>query len=120
MSLSEKAYRGRMEKLRIAWREQGTGIKTMCHTSRYQNRCKLLLKHDDMCWVFLKHNGVPLTNNEAERSLRSYVLWRKGSYGVWSTGERIIQTTHPHYRRNLPEAKAESADLDSGNPGCNA
>ena len=53
-------------------------------TPRYQNRCKLLLKHDDMCWVFLKNEGVPLTNNEAERSLRSYVLWRKGSYGVWS------------------------------------
>jgi hypothetical protein len=37
-----------------------------------------------MCWVFLKNEGVPLTNNDAERSLRSYVLWRKGCYGVWS------------------------------------
>lgn len=27
---------------------------------------------------------VSLTNNEAERALRGYVLWRKGSYGVWS------------------------------------
>ena len=28
--------------------------------------------------------GIALTNNEAERALRGYVLWRKGSYGVWS------------------------------------
>ena len=82
--LSEKRYRDRMEKLRIAWREQLELASRRCVTPRYQNRCKLLLKHDDMCWVFLSHDGVPLTNNEAERSLRSYVLWRKGSYGVWS------------------------------------
>ncbi|GHA18502.1 hypothetical protein GCM10007082_18890 [Oceanisphaera arctica] len=24
------------------------------------------------------------SKNEAERALRGYVLWRKGSYGVWS------------------------------------
>ena len=82
--LSEKRYRDRMEKLRIAWRQQLELASRRCVTPRYQNRCKLLLKHDDMCWVFLSHDGVPLTNNEAERSLRSYVLWRKGSYGVWS------------------------------------
>ena len=73
-----------METLRIAWRQQLKLASKRCVTPRYQNRCKLLLKHDDMCWVFLKHNDVPLTNNEAQRSLRSYVLWRKGSYGVWS------------------------------------
>ncbi|WP_338851395.1 IS66 family transposase (plasmid) [Alteromonas macleodii] len=83
-TLSEKAYRERMKKLRIAWRQQLELASRRCVTPRYQNRCKLLLKHDDMCWVFLSHDGVPLTNNEAERSLRSYVLWRKGSYGVWS------------------------------------
>ena len=83
-TLSEKLYRARMEKLRIAWRQQLELASRRCVTLRYQNRCKLLLKHDEMCWVFLKHKDVPLTNNEAERSLRSYVLWRKGSYGVWS------------------------------------
>ena len=81
-TLSDRLYRTRMEKLHIAWREQLELASRRCVTSRYQNRCKLLLKHDDMCWVFLKHNGVPLTNNEPERSLLSYVLWRKGSYGV--------------------------------------
>ncbi len=83
-TLNEKLYRIRMNKLRSAWQQQLELASRRCVTPRYQNRCKLLLKHDDMCWVFLKNHGVPLTNNEAERSLRSYVLWRKGSYGVWS------------------------------------
>ena len=79
-TLSEKAYRERMKKLRIAWRQLELASRR-CVTPRYQNRCSG--EHDDMCWVFLSHDGVPLTNNEAERSV-SYVLWRKGSYGVWS------------------------------------
>ena len=29
-------------------------------------------------------DDIPLTNNEAERALRGYVLWRKRSYGVCS------------------------------------
>ncbi len=83
-ALTEKLYRKRMERLRRTWRQQLELASRRCVTPRYQNRCKLLLKHDDMCWVFLNNHEVPLTNNEAERSLRSYVLWRKGSYGVWS------------------------------------
>ncbi|MGU5578582.1 IS66 family transposase, partial [Aeromonas caviae] len=35
-------------------------------------------------WRFLENDEIALTNNEAERALRGYVLWRKGSYGVWS------------------------------------
>jgi len=45
-----------------------------------------------MCWTFLSNETIPLTNNEAEHSLRSYVLWRKGCYGVWShRGEQFRQ-----------------------------
>ena len=33
---------------------------------------------------------------------------------------RTIQATHPHHCRNLPEAKAESSEMDSGNLGCDA
>ncbi len=32
----------------------------------------------------MRGNTQALTNNEAERALHGYVLWRKGSYGVWS------------------------------------
>jgi hypothetical protein len=35
-----------------------------------------------MLWRFMSDDDIPLTNNEAERALRGYVLWRKGSYGV--------------------------------------
>jgi hypothetical protein len=34
-----------------------------------------------MVWQFESTASLPLTNNEAERTLRGYVLWRKGSYG---------------------------------------
>ena len=110
--LSEKRYRDRMEKLRIAWRQQLELASRRCVTPRYQNRCKLLLKHDEMCWVFLSHDGVPLTNNEAERSLRSYVLWRKRQLWRVVTSGRTVQTTYTHHRRNLPKTKVESSEVD--------
>lgn len=30
------------------------------------------------------NEAIRLTNNEAERLLQSFVLWRKGRYGAWS------------------------------------
>jgi hypothetical protein len=47
-------------------------------------RCELLIKDDEMLWRFMNDDDIPLTNNEAERALRGYVLWRKDSYGVCS------------------------------------
>lgn len=45
-----------------------------------------------MLWRFMDDEAIALTNNEAERALRGYVLWRKGSYGVWSQrGEQFRQ-----------------------------
>lgn len=45
-----------------------------------------------MLWRFMENDEIALTNNEAERALRGYVLWRKGSYGVWShRGEQFRQ-----------------------------
>lgn len=43
-----------------------------------------LLKSEPMLWVFVEVEGVEPTNNEAERCIRGSVLWRKGSFGVWS------------------------------------
>ena len=59
----------------------------MLCSSRYRGRCRFLLQDDDMLRTFLEDDQVALTNNEAERALRGYVLWRKGSYGVWSQRE---------------------------------
>jgi hypothetical protein len=39
-------------------------------------------KDDKILWRFMSDDNVPLTNNEAERALRGYMLWRKGSHGV--------------------------------------
>lgn len=46
-------------------------------------------------WTFAEREGVEPTNNNAERPLRSAVLWRKGSFGNQSDGgarfvERIL------------------------------
>jgi len=82
--LTEPLYLKRIDKLRACWQRALSDATRLCVTPRYQNRCELLLKQDAMCWAFIHDHRIPLTNNEAERSLRSYVLWRKGSYGVWS------------------------------------
>lgn len=43
-------------------------------------QCARLLKDEPRLWTFLAHPGLALTNNEAERALRPYVLWRKQSF----------------------------------------
>lgn len=48
--------------------------------SRTGNQCRRLLGEEGMFWTFLKHPGLPLTNNLAERALRPYVIWRKISF----------------------------------------
>ncbi len=89
--LSDSCYLRRMCRLRTSWRTQLEKGSYRC-SKRYRGRCQLLLKDDEMLWRFLENSELPLTNNEAERSLRSYVLWRKGSYGVWShRGEQFRQ-----------------------------
>ena len=91
-TLTEPLYLSRMSWLQRQWAEALLNGERLCTTPRYRNRCALLRKQHLMCWAFLKDPRIPLTNNEAERSLRSYVLWRKGSYGVWShRGEQFRQ-----------------------------
>lgn len=82
--ITELIYQRRMRRLQRAWRERLADDSRLCITPRYRNRCALLLKYDVMSWTFLTNQAIPLTNNEAERSLRSYMLWLKGTYGVWS------------------------------------
>lgn len=46
----------------------------------------------DSLWVFLLENGVPCTNNHAERMLRYAVLWRKRSQGTsGEKGDRWVE-----------------------------
>ena len=53
--------------------------------ARTANQCRHLLRDESMCWTFLQHPDIGLTNNTAERSLRQYVLWRKKSLASQSS-----------------------------------
>ena len=64
-------------------------------SKRYRGRCQLLLRDDEMLWRFMTDDEIALTNNEAERALRGYVLWRKGSYGVWSHRGELFRQRIP-------------------------
>ena len=48
-----------------------------------------------MLWRFMTDDEIALTNNEGGRALRGYVLWRKGSYGVWISPGRAVSPAHP-------------------------
>ncbi len=46
--------------------------------------CADVLKHRDALFTFVRIPGVEPTNNNAERALRPFVIWRKTSYGSQS------------------------------------
>jgi transposase len=61
--------------------------------------CADILEHRAALWTFVDEEGVPPTNNHAEREIRDFVLWRKRSYGTQSErgnrfAERIMTVTH--------------------------
>ena len=61
--------------------------------------CADILEHRAALWTFVEEDGVPPTNNHAEREIRDFVLWRKRSYGTQSErgnrfAERIMTVTH--------------------------
>lgn len=61
--------------------------------------CADILEHRAALWTFVDEDGVPPTNNHAEREIRDFVLWRKRSYGTQSErgnrfAERIMTVTH--------------------------
>ncbi len=59
---------------------------------RLSGSCADILAHREALWTFAIHEDVEPTNNHAERELRSFVLWRKGSFGSQSErGERFAE-----------------------------
>jgi transposase len=59
---------------------------------RLSGSCADILAHRDALWTFVTHDGVTPTNNDAERALRPFVLWRKRSFGCQSDrGERFAE-----------------------------
>lgn len=46
--------------------------------------CTHILKFEPALWTFIDKEGIEPTNNEAEREIRSGVIWRKTSFGSQS------------------------------------
>lgn len=70
-----------------------------CGCDKTAGTCKELLSHEQWLWTFVDSEGVEPTNNEAERTERHGVLWRKISGGTASRQgsrfvERILTVVH--------------------------
>ncbi|MGH9661780.1 MAG: IS66 family transposase [Bryobacteraceae bacterium] len=66
--------------------KRGTRVKAL------KAVCEGFLVHEPALWTFLGKRGVDLTNNLAERAIRPAVMWRKTSFGSWSTtGARFVE-----------------------------
>ena len=66
---------------------------------RVSGSCADILQHKEALWTFVDRKGVEPTNNHAEREIRSFVLWRKKSFGSQSErgdrfAERIMTAVH--------------------------
>lgn len=71
-------------KMELEWGTQNACPKTAA-------TCKELLAREAALWTFVRVEGIEPTNNSAERSLRSAVLWRKVSFGTQSErGSRFV------------------------------
>lgn len=63
-----------------------------CRHAETARTCRHILKLRHALWTFLGTAGVEPTNNHAERTLRSFVIWRKISFGTQSArGSRYVE-----------------------------
>jgi transposase len=68
---------------------------SLCDVKKVAGRCREILKLQRALFTFVRIPGIEPTNNIAERTVRTAVLWRKGSFGTDSEGgsrfvERIL------------------------------
>lgn len=68
--------------------------------------CKQLYELRAALWVFIDVPGVEPTNNDAERTIRQYVIWRKTSFGTQTDRgnefvERILTVIATRKRQGL-------------------
>jgi transposase len=80
--------RRRIHRLLVSARERAPAYKT-------RRECAELMNAEERMWTFLEVEGMPVTNNLAERCLRRAVIWRKKCFGTDSEGgsrfvERIL------------------------------
>ena len=64
----------------------------LCPEGKTAKYCANVLRFEESLWTFVRREGLELTNNLAERILRSLVLWRKISVGCDSEkGFRFVE-----------------------------
>ena len=95
---SRAAFRRTMTVVRAAVEarlEEGAGLGV----AGVSGSCANILHHREALWAFVDRKGVEPTNNHAEQELRTFVLWRKKSFGSQSErgclfAQRIMTVVH--------------------------
>jgi transposase len=90
-----QALIARLEPIFLGHLERAVGLRL----SGVSGVCANLLAHKDALFTYAFVDGVPTTNNHAERELRSFVLWRKQTAGTRSErgdryAERVMTVVH--------------------------
>jgi len=72
-----------------------------------------LLKTEERLWTFQSVEGMPPTNNLAERCLRRAVIWRKKSFGTDSERgsrfvERILSVSRRYSSSSVTSSRSSS------------
>ena len=67
--------------------------------------CADILEHKAALWTFVETDGVEPTNNHAEREIRTFVLWRRRSFGTQSSrgnafAENLMTVAHTARKQN--------------------
>ena len=61
-------------------------------SARTRGTCAEILRVEESLWIFARVEGVPPTNNAAERAERHAVIWRRISGGTDSAaGSRFVE-----------------------------
>ena len=91
-TLKRSTFRSYMTPLRREV-ERLLAAGSQCDVVKTEGTCRDILKRREALWTFVQGEGVEPTNNTAERSIRSGVLWRKGSFGTQSEeGSRFVES----------------------------
>lgn len=96
--ISRRVFRERMAPVRLQV-EALLEKAVSADVRRLSGSCQDIIEHKAALWTFVDRENVEPTNNHAERELRSFVLWRKKSFGSQSErgnrfAERIMTTVH--------------------------
>jgi transposase len=92
---AEKVDRGRFHRAMVRLsREVQVALEdgVRCQCARSRGTCAEILRVEESLWTFARVQGVPPTNNAAERAERHGVIWRRISGGTDSAaGSRFLE-----------------------------